>query len=326
MPDIPRPGLASLALILLIGAVARPAAGDEPASAPDSAKPGTERARFKSDLVLPFGSVFLPGFGQTFQGEWTGLAYSGTALAGIGLMTASSRALTRENTLPAAQGNSGWWPSRAFELGGLAYQGSGFLSAYSAFRSSVPRFQNEDGKYRFLGPRESVGELMLSPFRFGHLAQPSAWIPLGLLAGGVVAIVAYDRTHAHGGHWTASPDDYLFVGSESWNAGVSEEAVFRGWLYPVAYQYLWQNFWLADGAQALLFGAAHYDPRANPLPWPQAALGFYFGWLARKNGWTLSESVFVHAWWDMLLFAGTVATQREIDSPASFRIALPLAL
>jgi membrane protease YdiL (CAAX protease family) len=86
------------------------------------------------------------------------------------------------------------------------------------------------------------------------------------------------------------------------------------------------NFWLANGAQAVLFGAAHYNARDLPLPWPQALLGFYFGWLTKKNGWTLSEAIFVHAWWDMLVFAGEVATSYRDKDPAAaaFRVALPV--
>jgi membrane protease YdiL (CAAX protease family) len=219
------------------------------------------------------------------------------------------------------------WSYRKVVLGSLAAQGSGFLSAYSAFRSSVPRFQKEDGRYLFLGPRESIPELMASPFRFDHLLEPSAAIPLGLLAGGVGYLISDGRSHHHGARWTMSGDDFLFTGAEAWNAGVTEEAVFRGWLYPLAYQYTGRNFWLANGAQALLFGAAHFDSDANPIPWPQAALGFYFGWLVEKNGWSLSESIFVHAWWDMLLFAGEVATSYRDRDPgnASFRIDLPVS-
>jgi membrane protease YdiL (CAAX protease family) len=282
------------------------------------------RARFKSDLLLPFGSALLPGFGQYFQGDGSGAAYSVTALAGLTLFLASApAALSESATDPLSGGGPGWWPYRTLILGGLAYQGSGFLSAYSAFRSSVPRFQDENGMYRFLGPRESIGELMRSPFRFDHLARPSAWIPLGLLAGIVGYQVANPESDGRFARWTASADDYLFVGAESWNAGVTEEAVFRGWIYPVSYQYLWQNFWVADGAQALVFGAAHYGA-SNPLPWPQALLGFYFGWLARKNDWSLSESIFVHAWWDMLLFAGELAAPGAIHSRASFRMSVPI--
>jgi membrane protease YdiL (CAAX protease family) len=299
----------------------------------DAADPGQDwplrhkGPRFKSDLILPGASVILPGFGQYFQSDLSGLAYTAAAVAGLGvaisgLLSMDTAGLDQANVTEVPDA----WSYRSFLLGTLAFQGSGFLSAYAAFRSSVPRFQEEDGEYAFLGPPEPVGGLMLSPFRMSHLAEPSAGIPLGALAG-IVAYAIADGRHGHpGARWTLSGDDFLFVGAESWNAGVSEEAVFRGWIYPFLYQALGQNYWLANGGQALLFGAAHFDPKSNPVPWPQALLGFYFGWLTRKNGWTLSESIFVHAWWDMLLFTGQIATHyRDPASQAAFRLDLPIA-
>jgi membrane protease YdiL (CAAX protease family) len=210
-------------------------------------------------------------------------------------------------------------------LGSLASQGSGFLSAYSAFRISVPRFQDEDGKYRFLQEEESVSDLLAAPFRFGHLLEPTTLVPLGILGGAVLVLVQYERDNHRGADWTASPDDAPFYGALAYNAGVTEEAVFRGWLLPVAHQYLGQRFWLANSAQALLFGAAHYS-KANPVPWPQTLLGLYFGWLARRNEWTLSESIFLHSWWDMILFAGQIAVNRgDVSGTARFRFDVPLA-
>ena len=344
-PDGRRPGGSALraltrALILTLAlamgacaAVPARAAADSPDPSADvpSRLPEAGRARFKSDIFLPLGSVLLPGFGQFFQGEGSGFAYAGIGLAGLvlyaqGLSEAAEEGLSSEDLEDPGTGfTTQSWAYREMVVGGLALQGSGLLSAYSAFRSAVPRFREEDGRYGFLGRRESAGELMAAPFRFGHLAEPSAFIPLGLLAGAVGYLVGYERTHREGADWTASADDFLFTGAEAWNAGVSEEALFRGWLFPLAYEYMGNNYWLANGAQAALFGLAHFDPRSNPVPWPQALLGFYFGWLARKNAWSLSEAVFVHAWWDMILFAGTVAaTYREPEAAARFRIDLPI--
>jgi membrane protease YdiL (CAAX protease family) len=306
-------------------------AGDDPEDHPR--RRIRKHPHFKSDLWLPLGSAFLPGFGQYFQGDWTGAVYTGTAVAGFLLVLQGTSEIISDLGEDALKDDpnsllfSESWSYRKIVLGSLAAQGSGFLSAYSAFRISVPRFQQEDGRYLFLGRRESVPELMASPFRFDHLLKPSTAIPLGLLAGGVGYLVNYERSHHRGARWTLSGDDFLFTGAEAWNAGVTEEAAFRGWIYPLAYQYLWQNFWLANGAQALLFGAAHFDSENNPIPWPQAVLGFYFGWLVKKNGWTLSESIFMHAWWDMILFAGEVATSYRADDPAaraSFRVDLPV--
>lgn len=284
---------------------------------------------FKSDIWLPLPSIILPGFGQYFQGDWTGGVYTavsvvGTIVALQGLLEAAAESGEDVDGNPAAQLTSENWTIRRAMLGSLASQGSGLLSAYSAFRISVPRFQQEDGKYLFLTEKESVGDLMAAPLRFGHLLKPTTLIPLGVLTGGVIWLVDYERAHHRGADWTASPDDVPFYGALAYNAGTSEEALFRGWLLPVAHQYMGRHFWLANSAQALLFGAAHYS-EANPLPWPQTLIGLYFGWLTRRNQWTLSEAIFVHAWWDMILFAGQIAANREEDlGAARVRFDLPL--
>ncbi|MDB5047066.1 MAG: hypothetical protein JWO30_137 [Fibrobacteres bacterium] len=285
---------------------------------------------FKSDIWLPLPSVLLPGFGQYFQGDWTGGVYTGVAVGGY-LLALSGVAELGDSILnspsatdPTADPES--WAVRRIILGSMAVQGSGFLSAYSVFRSSVPRFQEEDGKYKFLTGNESIADMMVSPVRFDHLKKPSSFIPLGLLAGGAAYLVTDYRSSHRGSDWTFSADDLLFSWPLGYNAGLTEEAVFRGWLLPVAYQYTGERWWLANGAQALLFGAVHYSSD-NPFPWPQALLGYYFGYLTHKNGWTLSESIFVHSWWDTILFTAQALTTRWVPSGSTaFRFDIPLPL
>ncbi|GEM_PF-2193604 len=301
---------------------ARPAAPDPDDPAPVAPR---LRAKFKSDLWLPLPSVFLPGFGQYFQGEWSGLAYTGVAVGGLivyseGRLELASDASTDPSQLFASED----WTLRKVILGASAAQGCGFLSAYSAFRSSVPRFQAEDGKYLFLTGQESLGDMALSPLRFDHLGKLSAALPLGVLAATVTYLAMDERSSHPGSDWTFSADDPAFFGPLAYNAGLTEEALFRGWLLPVAYQYTGGRWWLANGAQALLFAGAHYSS-ANPVPWPQFLLGYYFGSLTRKNGWTLSEAIFVHAWWDTILFVGQAVTTRRAG-PATIRVALPVPL
>jgi membrane protease YdiL (CAAX protease family) len=345
-PPVPA-GVRTLRALCACALLCSAAVGGAPAPAPvapdtsDAASPPGPRAQpewaryvarnsripYKSDLILPAVSVVIPGFGQYLQSDLTGVFYTGAAAAGILMAVDAALRMQKDENVGNLDESlsSESWAVREFMLGTLAYQGSGFLSGYSAFRTAVPRFQEEDGEYAFLTRSESVGELMAAPFRPGNLARPSAFIPLGLLAGTVGTLVAYERGHHGGRDWTTSADDFLFTGPMAWNAGVSEEAIFRGWLYPFAYQNLGRNFWLANGLQAVVFGMAHFNPDANPVPWPQALLGFYFGWLATKNGWSLSESVFVHAWWDMILFAGQMATTyREPAARAEFRVDMPL--
>ena len=253
-----------------------PRAYHRPAPDPDDPPPVTPRLRanFKSDFWLPVPSVILPGFGQYCQGEWSGLAYTGVAVAGFTVYTLGVLDLAGEvSTNPSKLFDSEDWTIRRVMLGAAAGQGSGFLSAYSAFRSSVPRFQQEDGKYQFLTGHESIGDMALSPLRFDHLGQLSAAVPLGLLAGTLTYLTLDYRSSHEGSDWTFSADDPAFFGPLAYNAGLTEEALFRGWLLPAAYQYMGRIWWLANGSQALLFAAAHYSA-ANPVPWPQLLSAF----------------------------------------------------
>jgi membrane protease YdiL (CAAX protease family) len=149
---------------------------------------------------------------------------------------------------------------------------------------------------------------------------------LGILTGTIGYLVYNYRSDHEDADWTFSGDDLLFSGGLAYNAGFTEEAVFRGWLLPVAYQYTGQRWWLANGLQAAFFGLAHYDKKNNPVPWPQTLLGYYFGYLTRKNGWSLSEAIFVHTWWDAVLFLGQSLTTHRVEGTARFNLAFPVPL
>jgi membrane protease YdiL (CAAX protease family) len=280
-------------------------------------RPERKRARFKSDLLLPASSVFVPGLGHYIQGDFTGLAYSAVAAAGVGLVVhavgENRDSLPEAGTTELFESDS--WRLRRFILGGLIYQGAGFMGAYSAFRLAVPRLQEEEGKYGFLGPpRESAGDLLIAPFRFDHLRKQTTWVPIGAM-GILVSYLVYEFRKKHiVGEWTLSGDDHIFGGMVSYNAGVSEEAAFRGWIFPMAYQYTGEKYFLSNGAQALLFSAMHYDRDDLPVPWPQFLMGYYLGWLTRRNEWSLSEAIFIHSWWDMILLAGAAATNKEVSA------------
>ena len=284
--------------------------------------------KIKSDLFLPIPSVFLPGFGQCFQGEMSWLAYSGAALGGIFLAVNGNSDLRkdsvyREGRTPGPTDGVKSWPVRKILLGSLAYQGAGFMSAYSTFRSAVPVFQREDKKYLFLNNQEPLGNLFKAPFQLSYLAKPTSSIPLGLLTGAIGYIVIDQRLSHKNSNWLFSWDDGVFSSTLAYNAGVSEEALFRGYLLPLAYQYTGETWILANGLQATLFGLAHYSSK-NRYPFPQAIIGYYLGYLTRKNNWTLGQSIFTHFWWDALLFTGQFLTLRETTANLSLELPLPL--
>src|SRR6266511_517195 len=102
------------------------------------------------------------------------------------------------------------------------------------------------------------------------------------------------RRRGSGTAGTAPPAQYLpfqtrdgaFVAAFSYNAGVGEEALFRGWLYPMLYQHLGRRAWLANGLQAGAFGALH-APQAGAFALDIAGSALYEGWLTRRNGWSI---------------------------------------
>ena len=83
----------------------------------------------------------------------------------------------------------------------------------------------------------------------------------------------------------------------SYMAGVSEEALFRGWLLPRYYKAT-DSFFVANTLQSSLFAASHLNQTKVPIF--QFALAYYLAWLTERNDWDLEESVFIHAWWDVI--------------------------
>src|SRR5690606_36713047 len=95
--------------------------------------------------------------------------------------------------------------------------------------------------------------------------------------------------------------DFLTLSAISYNAGVGEEALFRGWMMPVWQETFHSKFW-SNTITALIFAAGHISDEL-PVPWPQFAIGYYLGHLTQKNYWTLSESVFIHSWSYVIILA-----------------------
>ena len=91
--------------------------------------------------------------------------------------------------------------------------------------------------------------------------------------------------------------------------GAGEEALFRGWLYPLFHETFGRRFWLSNGAQAALFGVLH--PQAGRYAVLIGAWAFYEGWLTRRNGWSIRESVFHHFWYDVVIVTATLLTDKR---------------
>jgi len=183
---------------------------------------------------------------------------------------------------------------------------SGFLSAYDAFHRALPSLQRA-GKYTFLTAHESPGRVLLAPFDPHMLRRWTTWIDLAH-TGIVTTILVLSETKPGKQYLPFRLHDGAFTTTLSYGAGTGEEALFRGWLYPLLYQNLGRRAWLANGIQATIFGSVHV-PQAGAFAADIAAWGFYEGWLTRRNGWSARESVFHHFWYDVVITAATFLTQ-----------------
>jgi membrane protease YdiL (CAAX protease family) len=335
--DLFRPGLANFmrfssltaravtALLIFLPAAGPSVAQPADSLAGESAKPPIVRPA--SVVLLPIVSVFIPGFGQMAQRRYgAGGLYAAAGMSGLVLATNSGY-----------EGGDGGLddvlhdePGARTEFYGLGlYQGAGFLSAWDVFQASVPALQ-ENGRFGFMNARkrETAVDLMLAPFKPAYLVKPTTWVPLGILGAlAATSAVVYrnEEGSRDGLRWTPyEPDDMFFTGALSLNAGVTEEAMFRGYLFPVFHQWSGRRSWISNPAQALLFAGAHYGGVTN-VPVAQGALGLYLGWLTERNQWQVGQAVAVHFWWDVIAVTTTMFTRHQV--PISLgSVSLPVDL
>ncbi len=244
-----------------------------------------------------FGSLLLPGLDQWWEGQnQAGLVYSGGAYLGLQV---ASHAFSKGDTIDIDDIGDRDNRTRQYSLGLQIYQTMGGFSAYHSFRSAALTHKSQ-GEYLFL-PEEDAGDVMLAPFQFSYLTRPSTyWILAGLAAWMLYESRDNNLNKYNDGYGGYTGNDFFYAGAFSYNAGTHEEAVFRGWLMPYLYNSWGNKFW-SNTTTALFFASAHISS-ANPLPLPQFALGWYLGYLTQQNQWSIKESVFLHAWWDVLVF------------------------
>jgi hypothetical protein len=251
-----------------------------------------QRPRKGAQFAIPLASISLPGLGQYLHGTWgTGIAYTASAAGALGV------ALWVE----ADAATSDAWPRQgrdqfAYEAA-HAYQSIAFLSAWDAFHQAVPGLQME-GKYEFLPRRESLGDLLTAPFEPEFLRRPTTWAHLAYT--GLVAALVVGGREPGVDYEPFQLEDAVFATSLSYNAGVSEEALFRGWIFPLLHQNVGQRFWLSNTLQAGIFGLLHLD-QAGPYTLMITGWAFYEGWVTRRNNWSIRESIFHHFWYDVVI-------------------------
>jgi hypothetical protein len=240
---------------------------------------------------MPLGSFILPGLGQWSEGQIPSAAfYSGLGVTSVMV----ARGVGDEDNVEVSDYDRATDQQRLLSYSLQVYQTVGSLSAYQSFRTAV-NSRRDDGQFQFLEKEyeEDAGDLLLAPLQMGELLKPTTYIPLGLLT--VAALADWNNRQRS---WLGK--DVAFSLGTSYNAGVGEEALFRGYMMPLLMEQWDSPFW-SNFTTALVFGALHISP-GNPVPWPQFTLGYYLGWLSQRNHWTLKQSIFIHAWWDVIAF------------------------
>lgn len=250
-------------------------------------------------ILPPIESLLLPGFDQWWEGQnGKAFAFTGTAVTGIII---ASMAATYVVNLPESQ-RSGLTSRdnsvRMFQLGGQMWLNSSFLSAYDSFRYA---FHTREDDFPFLDKKETLGDVLTAPVHFEYLARWTTILPMAVMG----ALITLEAVQPNVRWRGAGGDDLFFAGAFSYGAGTSEEALFRGWMMPVLHYYMPLGI-VSNTLTAALFGAAHISP-TNPVPWPQFLIGLYLGMVTQHRGWSITESVFIHTWWDILAFVSGYA-------------------
>ncbi len=254
----------------------------------------------------PIVSFLLPGFDQWMDGQY---AYAATySTLGIGGFALASTGKVEDY----GDFNHKDWSTRRSLIGTGLYVGAGGMSSYQSFRTAVTTHYAA-GNYQFLreSKTETPLELALSPFRFDYLMRLTTLFPLAVVGG----LASYIWKSDNQGWTGLEGGDYASIGAVGYGPGVGEEPAFRGFVLPAFYENMGHRFWLANVSQGLVFASLHISGD-NPVPWPQFLLGSYLGWLTQYRGWTISENIFIHAWWNIIVMTAELATTQQVNQIA----------
>lgn len=245
----------------------------------------------------PLASFVLPGFDQWWERQYLPAAsYSGTALASLVYIGARGRPNRSDMEL-----ESEFEDHRDLLLATQIYSAAGGLSAYHSFRTAVES-RKPYGEFEFLTEEENPADIALSPFCFDYLLRWTTLIPTATAALlGWVILPRYAEGKRDFSRFGADDAGYAF--GHSYLAGAWEEPFFRGYIMPAMYQTS-GNRWFANAFQSVLFGLAHItseDDLKYHL-WHHTLWGFYIGWVSQHRNWTVSEPIFAHFMWNLIIF------------------------
>ena len=247
--------------------------------------------------VAALSSALVPGLGQAFQGDY------GVAATHFGVFAASlATAIGYEDKPdfikddvrykdPDRETINQTTLRRDFALR-LATD-TALYSSYAAYRDG--RERNNSG-YRTPAPKESLGDLAVSPFRWEYLSRPTTFIPIGLQA---LAVFGSKGGYGIYRYPDVSKDQlHLYNVTANEFTGVGEEAFFRGFLNNELSN-RWGNGWGLAGSSAI-FGLAHTGQGDTANSLEAAAAGAYLGWVHQRNDFQVGEGVAIHYWINVL--------------------------
>ena len=272
----------------------------------------------RADALAPewkaVGSFVLPGLGQATNGDYADGAFQFSA----------ALVLARQYTIlvekddyvePQDRLNS---ETNEIEINrtsfyadayGLALLDLSFYSSFSAYRDA--RLAERNIGYATPAPRETIGDLMVSPFRWEFLSRPTTFIPI--LIPLYLALTPADKHRL-----VYAPDDSITrdeMGQVSFfqmgGVAIGEEAFFRGVLNN-GLSSAYGDGWGLLGSSAL-FGLAHAGLPGQANPGTAALFGLYLGWLHQRNKYEIGEGVAIHFWWNFLLTVSMLAKHEKSD-------------
>lgn len=189
------------------------------------------------------------------------------------------------------------------ELLGQSAQHVLFYSVYSSYRDAGGISNSK---------KENYLDLAFSSFNPKFIFNKKFLIPISL----ALIITGYETSHP-----PKNPEITLlypgmkrsgymnfYTGVLSFNAGVSEEAFFRGFIN----HYLIHKVGLELGilSSSLIFGAAHLGNSLGNAIFA-TFFGAYLGYLHYKENWDIRQGIAIHFWWDVIIIASTLRYTKE---------------
>jgi membrane protease YdiL (CAAX protease family) len=180
-----------------------------------------------------------------------------------------------------------------------------FYSVYSSYRDAggiKPPSMNQ----------ETYLDLVIAPFQPKYIFNRYFWIPMGIL----LALTGYETSHPpKNPQWTLlypgmkrSGFMNFYITTISFNAGVSEEAFFRGFLNHFLVKEMGLEIGIASSS--LIFGLAHLGNGLGNVLFATLG-GLYFGYIHYKENWDIRQGIAVHFWWDVIVFASNLRYMKE---------------